>query len=337
MDPSQTAPPMRISPSARSSGHIGLEIFNYALWIPPESLKSGPKTAIDLRRMSRPNAYLVALLVAFLIPLAIPNVGIDFTYFFIFIIVFFAWLIMKWESFETLTNKSALWEAVLGMGVVVAVYAYKAASATRLGLLDMVIIFGALAVAFFGIRSFKLFWVPAAYGVVLLLGYQVENDIPNYVVLQDWMAGVMASAMSVLGIPSVRVSGTSSQSIRTRARHCCWTSPATAPGIQGVLAFGLLGSMALIDVKAKLSRLIPLLAIGFVGVFLINILRLLVVFLAFDFLGASIGNTVHVYAGYTLFIVWVLIFWGLAFKYMSPRPATVVTPVVTPSSTGGPA
>ena len=110
----------------------------------------------------------------------------------------------------------------------------------------------------------------------------------------------------------------------------------TAPGIQGVLAFGLLGSMALIDVKAKLSRLIPLLAIGFVGVFLINILRLLVVFLAFDFLGTSVGNTVHVYAGYTLFIVWVLIFWGLAFKYMSPRPATVVTPVITPGREGGP-
>jgi len=298
-------------------------------------LKSGLTAAIDPRKMSRPNAYPVALLAAFLFPLAIPQVGIDFTYFFIFIIVFFAWLIMKWETFEALTNRSTLWETVLGAGAVVAVYAYKTASATRLGLLDMIIIFGALAVAFFGIRSFKLFWVPAAYGVVLLLGYQVENDIPNYVVLQDWMAGVMASAMSVLGIPSVASghivavnSNSSSPLLLDVASDCT--------GIQGVLAFGLLGSMALIDVKAKLSRLIPLLAIGFVGVFLINILRLLVVFLAFDFLGTSIGNTVHVYAGYTLFIVWVLIFWGLAFKYMSPRPATMVTPVVPPGSTGGP-
>ncbi len=93
--------------------------------------------------------------------------------------------------------------------------------------------------------------------------------------------------------------------------------------------------MALIDVKAKLSRVIPLLAIGFVGVFLINILRLLVVFLSFDFLGISIGNTVHVYAGYTLFIIWVLVFWGLAFKYLSPKPATVVTPVVPPEQQPG--
>ncbi len=191
--------------------------------------------------MSRPNAYLVALLVSFLLPLAIPRVGIDFTYFFIFIIVFFAWLIMKWESFEALTNKSTLWETVLGVGVVVAVYAYKTASATRLGLLDMVIIFGALAVAFFGIRSFKLFWVPAAYGVVLLLGYQVENDIPNYVVLQDWMAGVMASAMSVLGITSTPSRATSSLANSNSSSPLLLDVASDGTGIQGVLAFGLLG------------------------------------------------------------------------------------------------
>jgi hypothetical protein len=28
---------------------------------------------------------------------------------------------------------------------------------------------------------------------------------------------------------------------------------------------------------------------------------------------------VHVYFGYTLFIVWVLVFWSLAFKYLVPR------------------
>jgi exosortase/archaeosortase family protein len=190
-------------------------------------------------------------------------------------------------------------------------------------------------VAFFGVRSFKLFWVPAAYGVVLLLGYQVENDIPNYVALQDWMAGVMASSMSFLGIAStasghiVAVNSNSPSPLLLDVASDC-------TGIQGVLAFALLGSMALIDVKAKLSRLVPLLIVGFVGVFLINILRLLVVFLAFDFLGASVGNTVHVYAGYTLFVVWVLIFWSLTFKYIAPRPAIVAPVVPAGSGSGGP-
>lgn len=290
--------------------------------------------ALNPRTISRPNAYLIALCAAFLLPLAIPQVGIDWTYFFIFILVFFAWLIMKWDSFESLTNKSKLWEVVVGLGVVVAIYAEKIALATRLGLLDMVIIFAALALAFFGIRSFKLFWVPAAYGVVLLLGYQVENDIPNYVAMQDWMAGLMASAMNALGIAS-------STSGHIVALNIHSSSPllldveSDCTGIQGVLAFGLLGSMALIDVKVKASRLVPLLALGFVGVFLINILRLLIVFITFEFFGIALGNTVHVYAGYMLFVVWILIFWSFAFKYMSPRPTPVVNPVMSPAGSGG--
>jgi exosortase/archaeosortase family protein len=280
--------------------------------------------------MSRPNAYLLALAVAFLIPLALPGVGIDYTYFFIFILVFFAWLIMKWNSFESLTNKSTFLETVLGLSAVAAVFAEKIALSSREGILDMVIIFAALAVAFFGIRSFKLLWVPALYGVVLLLGYQIENDIPNYVALQDWMAGILASAMNAFGITTttsghlLTLNSNSSSPLVLDVESDC-------TGIQGVLAFGVLSTMALVDVKAKLSRLIPIFVIGFVGVFLINILRLLLVVLTFDFLGVSVGNTVHVYAGYTLFVVWILIFWSLAFKYISPRPATVANPVLSPA------
>ena len=290
-------------------------------------LKAGLSTVADPRRLSRPSVYLIALFAAFLAPSIIPGVGIDYTYFFIFILVFVAWLIMKWDSYSALTNRSTLTEIVIGMAGVVAVYAYKIASGTRLGLLDMVVIFAALALAFFGVRSFRLFWVPAVYGIVLLLGYQVENAIPNYVALQDWMAGVMAASMSALGIASttsghiVALNANSSSPLLLDVASDC-------TGIQGVLAFGVLASMALVDVKAKPSRLIPLFIVGFVGVFLINILRLLIVFLAFDFLGVSVGNTVHVYAGYTLFVVWILVFWSLAFKYIAPRPAAVVAPVI---------
>lgn len=282
--------------------------------------------------MSRPNAYLLALTVAFLLPLGIPGVGIDFTYFFIFILVFFAWLIMKWNSFQSITNKSSLWQTVLGLSVVAAIYAEKIALSTREGILDMVIIFSALALAFFGIRSFKLFWVPAMYGVVLLLGYQIENDIPNYVALQDWMAGLMASAMSAIGVAStatgsiVALTSSSGTPLLLNVESDC-------TGIQGVLAFGLLSTMALVDVKPKLSRLIPIFVIGFIGVFLINILRLFLVFVTFEYFGVSLGNEVHVYAGYTLFVVWILIFWSLAFKYMPARPA-IVGPAVIPRDGG---
>ena len=298
-----------------------------------------PETGMtfDLRRLSRPNAYLLALTVALLAPLAIPRFGIDFTYFFIFIIVLLAWLMLKWNSFEALPNKSKYLEVMLGLGVVAAVYGENIALSSRLGLLDMVIIFAALALTFFGFSSFKFFWVPAAYGVVLLLGYQVENAIPNYVALQNWMAGVLASTMNALGIQTTATGHTLALNANT-ASPLLLSVESDCTGIQGVLAFGLLSTMSLLDVKPKLSRLIVLFAIGFVGVFLINILRLIIVVLTFDFFGISTGELVHVYAGYILFIVWVLVFWSLAFRYLPARPSTAVAPALpTPVSDGRPA
>jgi exosortase/archaeosortase family protein len=90
-------------------------------------------------------------------------------------------------------------------------------------------------------------------------------------------------------------------------------------GIQGILAFGLLSTMSVLDLKPRLSRLLPLFALGFLGAFLINIVRLFMVFLTFEYLGVAAGTEVHVYAGYTLFIVWVLAFWSLAFRYLGPQ------------------
>jgi exosortase/archaeosortase family protein len=86
--------------------------------------------------------------------------------------------------------------------------------------------------------------------------------------------------------------------------------------------------------KPRMSRLIPIFAIGFAGAFLINILRLFIVFLTFEFLGPSAGATVHVYLGYTLFIVWVLVFWSIAFRFLSPAPAAKTKDVLSTEPLG---
>ena len=93
-------------------------------------------------------------------------------------------------------------------------------------------------------------------------------------------------------------------------------------GVQGILAFGMLSTMAVLDIKAKLSKLVPLFVLGFVGAFLINIVRLFGVFMSFEYLGATIGTEVHVCLGYLLFIVWVMVFWSLAFRYLVPKQST---------------
>ena len=89
-------------------------------------------------------------------------------------------------------------------------------------------------------------------------------------------------------------------------------------GLQGILAFGLLSTMALLDLKPRVSRLVPIFALGFLGAFLINIVRLIIVFLTFVYFGEGAGSTAHFYFGYLIFIAWVLAFWMIAFKYLAP-------------------
>jgi exosortase len=261
---------------------------------------------------------------AFLLPTVLPRMSLDYPYFFIMIIVLMAWFIMKWESYRAIDQKSRRLEITLGVSIVAADYAENAILGSPIGLIDLILIFSALVITFFGLRAFKFFWVPAAYGLVLLLGYQIENITPNYVALQNWMAGVMASSMNFLGV-SASVSG-HVVALNTGTNTLLLSVEGDCTGIQGILAFGMLSTMALLDMKPKISRLIPLFAIGFAGAFMINILRLIVVFLTFEFLGIDAGSTMHVYFGYLIFVVWVMVFWTLAFRYLTPRPVASPSP-----------
>jgi len=275
---------------------------------------------------TRANGFILALAAAYLTPLAIPQMGIDYPYFFIMLIVLLAWFAMMWTRVKNLESKGKPWEVGLGVAVIAADYAQNALRSSPMGLIDMLIIFAALATAIYGIRSFKLFWVPETYGLVLLLGYQIENNIPNYVALQNWMASVMASWAGFLGIAAS--SSGHIITLNSGASVLMLSVESDCTGIQGVLAFGMLSTMTLLDIKPKMSRLIPIFAIGFLGAFLINFVRLFAVVLTFEFLGVSAGNTVHLYVGYSLFIVWVVAFWSIAFKYLGPAPPRIVSQVV---------
>lgn len=267
----------------------------------------------------RPNAFLAALAAVFLLPAMIPGMNLDYPYFFILAIVLMAWFTMKWDAYRHLQEKGERAEVVMGLGLILADYAENAYLHSTVGLVDLLILLSGVVLVTYGFHAFKLFWVPIAYGVVLLLGYQIENNIPNYVVLQDWMAGLMASSMRVLGV-SASVTG-HIVALNSGTNTLLLSVESDCTGIQGVLAFGVLSTMTLLDAKPKKSRLIPLFVIGFAGVFAINILRLLIVFLTFEYVGVSIGTTMHLMAGYLLFVVWVLAFWSFAFRYLTPGPA----------------
>jgi len=289
-------------------------------------------------KLEKSQAFLLSVAVGFLVPILIPGVGIDYTYFFIIAIVLMAWFAIKWNSVKRLLYRSSLLETILGVLLIGAVYAYDILLQKRVGLLDDIVIFSGIVVAFYGIKSFKLFWVPTVYGIVLLLGYQLENAIPNYVALQNWMAGVMASSMDLLGI-NATVSG-HIVTMNSSVGPLLLNVEGDCTGVQGILAFGMLSTLAILDVKVKVSKLIPLFAIGFLGAFLINIVRLFGVFLTFEYLGVNLGNEVHVYLGYLLFIAWVMVFWMLAFRYLVPPVAhgssSLASPATPPPPPGKP-
>ncbi len=254
----------------------------------------------------------------FLIPIAIPMMGVDWPFLFTVGLVLIAWISIKWGSIKAVQNKSRWWEMILGGTIILADYAENIYAHSFLGLIDMLAVFAATTIAFYGIKSMKFFWVPAMYIVVLLVGYQIEYNIPSTINLQIWMANLMASMMQVLGV-NASVSGFN-VALQTGSTPLLLSVEGPCTGLQGVLAFGMLSSMAILDIKTRWSRLLPILVIGFLGAFLINIVRLFAVFLTFEYIGVGAGTAMHVYLGYTLFILWVVAFWMLAFKYLPSAP-----------------
>ena len=274
--------------------------------------------------LPRARMFILLLMAGFLLPEAIPSVGLDTPYFFLLSIVLIAWLIMKWDSVKAITARSQPFEVVLALGAIGVLYAFKAYEAAKFGLIDLMLVFLAVIVLTYGLKSLKLFWVPVAYGLVLLAGYQIETYTPNYVALQDWLAGVMVGAVGLFGITATATGHIVTLFVPGQAPiHLDITGECS--GLQGILAFGLLSTMTLLDFRPRLSRLVPIFAIGFLGAFLINILRLLVEFLTFEYGGVSAGNLMHFYFGYVVFIAWVLVFWVVAFRYLAP-PRGAISP-----------
>ena len=79
----------------------------------------------------------------------------------------------------------------------------------------------------------------------------------------------------------------------------------------------------LLDEKASLRRKFAISTIGVAGTFVVNLMRLDVIFLVIYGLGIDAGMFVHAYLGYTLFIGWVVVFWSIAFKHLAPRPSAI--------------
>jgi exosortase/archaeosortase family protein len=290
------------------------------------------------KRLNYPLVFVISIVVAFLLPIIIPGMGVSVTFAFTILLTLFAWLTIKWGSLKAMKFRANLWEVVLGLAVIVVVYVYKfvlglsgVRGAGNFGLFDMMFVFGAVALTFYGFRSAKFFALPLIYIAILIGGYYMEFNFPQVAALEVWQASLMGGMLKSLGV-NVAVQGNIITLGNTLAS---FEIAGECTGVKGIMAFGTLSTMAVLDIKMKPKRLALIIGIGFLGTFLINLARLGVVFLAASFVSVDAAIQVHTYLGYILFISWVLVYWSIAFKYLIPRPlVSNIGQVAIPPMTG---
>jgi len=268
-------------------------------------------------KVTRADWFLLAIAFGFLAPAAIPGVGVDTEFWLITVFVMLAWFVFRWDAVEEISQRGGRPEAALGVLLIGADYGFNWFRGSSVGIVDLLVIFAGCILAFYGYKSLRVFWVPATYGIVLLLGYQVVGLAPSIVGLQDWLAGVMTSILNFVGI-SATVNGEVVSMSTSHGAPILLDIAGPCTGVQGMIAFGMLSTMALLDLKPSRARLVPIFAIGFIGAFLTNIVRLLLMFLTYEFTSLDVAETLHIYVGYAVFIVWVVAFWALAFRFLVP-------------------
>jgi len=174
--------------------------------------------------------------------------------------------------------------------------------------------FVGLWLAFFGAGSLRFFAFPTIYLVVLIVGYWLEFSIAEVKVLEDSLARFMSSVMAVFGIPSSAHGNLVTLDTPRGSQALAIDAPCI--GIKGMLAYGSLAVLTILDAKASLRRKALTTGIGLLGTVFTNLLRLMGIFLAVYFLGMDFGLLIHTYLGYGLFIVWIFIFCSLSFRYL---------------------
>ena len=277
-------------------------------------------------RLSRASAFIAAFVLAVSVPVVLryEESSVFFTVAVLATVI--VWLSMKWPALKALSGGVTGLDVLAGVGILGANYARNLLLLGGFGIADMLISFVGAAVAFYGLRALRFFLLPAVYILILVVGYQLEVAFAEVRGLETWLAGLMGGMMQSLGVPTevtgniVAIYGSSALLLQVSGQ---------CTGIKGMLAFGSLSTMTVLDVKTRLRRILLVVGVGTAGIFLINLARLAIIFLSAHYIGLDLALAIHSYLGFLLFIGWVLAFWSLAFKHL--LPAAPIKTIQAPS------
>lgn len=271
---------------------------------------------------NRHYVFLIALFLAFINPIVIFWMGTSSTFTFAVLSTFLVWIYMKWEQFVRIESKGSLLEILLGLVLIIGNLSrnFFNMGSISFGIFDMLVTLVGLYIIFFGVGVTRFFIPLLLYALVLIAGYQLEFATEQVNALQNFLAQLMNSLLRSLNIASSTYGNIVNLTNRFGETYDLEIDgPCT--GIKGMLAYGSLAVLLVIDIDSPIRKKVIATAIGLIGTLLVNLLRLSVIFLAIYFLGIDVGMFIHTYLGYGLFIIWVVLFWSAAFKYLMPDVA----------------
>jgi len=274
--------------------------------------------------INRAYIFLALTMLSFFNPVTLIFFKFSSTFIVIVPFTLLIWFAAEWGEISEIREKGSKQEILLG----VAIYSLNLMrnlltfnEKPMFGLSDMLIAFICVSLAYYGVKGIRKFILPIAYMTILVVGYQLEFMITEVVFLENFLAQTITAMLNFLGIHAS--ANANLVILQTPQDTYQFIIDSTCTGIKGMLAYGSLAVLMVIDVKTTRKRKIICIAVGAIGTFLVNILRLFTIFISCYFFGQETAMAVHTYLGYSLFIVWVIIFSAVSLKYLvTPKEKT---------------
>ena len=229
-------------------------------------------------------------------------------------------LLLKKDKLSEYISKTNALQEFLGVAVVSgSFFTYYAiapiySSVGFYGLTNYIVYTFGLFLIFFKISAFKqgftAFFLMAASAFVGIsfrwIEVQISPTIPYYVSL-------FSSVLNVFGVRNVTPYPRAILLFTPRGQLPV-TFEAGCIGVFSLIIFSIILVVAMIETSASRRTKLLWSVFGLIGVFLVNIIRLLIVIASMYFYGYDFGQSVHQIIGYLLFISWLAIFLSLFAK-----------------------
>ena len=204
--------------------------------------------------INRSQFFLLLLLLGFFNPITLLLFQTSLTFIVIVPFTLMIWFIARWQEITEIEEKSNYLEVLVGLGIYASNIARNAFSSNgkpMFGLFDMLVAFISVCIAFYGLKGLKHFILPTAYLSILIVGYQLEFAITEVVFLENFLANFMVSVLNFFTIgASANGNVVTVQARDGNPYNLLIDAPCT--GIKGMLAYGSLAVLMILDVKAPI-------------------------------------------------------------------------------------